>query len=51
MTSDDPRPRHVHDPDSCWDTVSICTASDLPQHECDQTCTQVNLICGHRAEY
>lgn len=51
--SDDPRSRHVHTPgeNGCWETVSICTAQDLPQHECDQSCVQLNLTCGYRAEY
>lgn len=48
--AEDPRPRHVHD-DSCWEYESICTASDLPQHECDQGCTQVNKKCEYRADY
>lgn len=51
--SEDPRPRHVHDPGEggCWEVVSICTARDLPQHVCGQGCWQTNLTCGYRADY
>lgn len=48
--SDDPRSRHVHD-DSCWREVSVCTASDLPQHVCDDSCVEVQNACGYRGLY